>query len=74
MSRCSSVGNRPDVDEPNTTDAPAARLALASIACLRASRSGALSCTKSAPATASSGLATKRSAPSADSGTSVRRS
>ena len=47
----------------------AARLAPASIERFRSSRSGALSCTKSTPATASSGVSTKRSAPSTDRGT-----
>ena len=55
----------------NTTSGPAARLAAASSERLICSRSGALSCTKSTPCTASSGESTSVTAPSAGSGASV---
>ena len=66
-------GSRPEVEEANGTSGAAARLAVASSARLTSSRSGALSCTKPAPSTASSGVATIVSDPSAGSGASVRR-
>src|SRR6187200_966967 len=71
MSACSREGRRPDVDEAKTTSGGAARHAVASRARLTSSRSGALSCTKSTPSTASSRLAARVSPPSAGSGASV---
>ena len=71
MSRCISVGSRPDVDDPNTTSGPATRLAAANNFCFSSSRSGALSCTKWAPSTASSTVVTIRSEPSTGHGALV---
>ncbi len=70
MSRCISVGSKPEVDEPKITSAPATRLAAANNCCFNSSRSGALSCTKWAPSTASSTVVTIRSEPSAGHGPS----
>ena len=56
-----AVGSRPEVDEPNTTSGSGGRGSTARAARASArSRSGALSCTKSTPATASSGVADER--------------
>src|SRR3954463_16320699 len=63
MSRCISLGNSPEVDEPNTTSGPATRLAVANNCCFNSSRSGALSWTNVAPSNASSNVVTLRSAP-----------
>src|SRR4051794_36442979 len=73
MSACRRLGRRPDVELANTTSAGAARLAAARRSRLSASRSGALSWTNAAPATAASGLSTSVSDPSGGSGASVRR-
>ena len=73
MSAARREGSSPDVDEANGTSGAAARLAAASSSRLSSSRSGALSCTKPAPSTASSGVATIVSEPSAGSGASVSR-
>ena len=71
MSFCICVGNRPDVDEPNTVVGAAALLARASNSCFNSRRSGALSCTKSTSVTASSGVETNVMVPSWGSGASV---
>ena len=65
------VGRRPDVDDPKTVVGDAALLARASSSCFSSSRSGALSCTKSTPVTASSGDDTNVIVPSWGSGASV---
>ena len=73
MPSCSSVGSSPDVDEAMTTDSSTAASARASSCCFTSSRSGALSCTNVAPSTASSGVATNVSVPSAGSGAASSR-
>ena len=71
MSACRRVGSRPEVELAMIAAGSAARLAAASSERLRSSRSGALSCTKPAPATASSTVAASVSRPSGGSGASV---
>ena len=73
MSAASRVGSRPEVELAKSASASAARLARASSSRLSGSRSGALSCTNWAPATAASGLSTTVSVPSSGSGASVSR-
>ena len=73
MSAPRREGSRPEVEEANGTPGSAARLAAASSSSLTSSRSGALSCTKPAPSTASSGVAAIVSDPSGGSGASVSR-
>src|ERR1700674_1740630 len=68
MSICRRDGSRPDVDEPKTPAGSLARQARASRSRFRSSLSGALSCTKSAPATAASTLSATSSLPSAGRG------
>jgi hypothetical protein len=66
-SRFSSDGLKPEVEEPITASAGAAAKISSNTRCLISSRSGTLSCTQSAPATASAMLAWKVSAPSGGS-------
>jgi hypothetical protein len=62
--RFSSEGLNPEVEEPITASAGAAAMMSSKTRCLISSRSGTLSCTQSAPATASAMLPWKVSAPS----------
>ena len=56
MSRCRSVGSRPDVDEPISASGRAAASIWVITPRFSSSRSGTLSCTQSASATASSSV------------------
>src|SRR5690242_17209144 len=73
MSACSSVGRSPDVDEQTIASSAAKRSASASSARFSSMSSGADSCTRSTPKTASSTDAHTTSDPSAGSGASVSR-